>query len=411
MYTSVKSILIPPFDQPIPPRWIEPSLVVFDDLLGPAAIQLIEESASPKAPPASPEQIVVVSRIDLETALPDRAASDGLLRNFAQQHNFPFIRLDGSCDSGCTIPANLLTPGTFIATPASSLTACGALGGIVVKVNGSDLAHAYLTGQIWYRRPPIQTITLAGSLPNTTTWHDLAIHLRPQIQNHALVVIELDQVVTSFNTPQSAEAIVALLTDSPASAILIRPSTANDDSTPTLNITLDNLQPLIAPSATTAAPISQFNNTSIERAYIGSCSTGRIDDLRLAASVLHDNTVAISTVIAPASVADARALDTEKLHPDDPCSPTLTQIFKDSGCDIGLPGCAACVNVLAALATDHSKDERPNHNQPETVIATAVASVSTDSEVRVLTASPLTVAASAITGMVTSANAPVSSSI
>jgi len=404
MPTSVNSIIIPPFDEPLPPQWVEPSLVVFDDLLGPAAIQLIEESANANTSPASPEQIAVISRIDLETALPDRAATDDFLQDFATQHNFPFFRLDGSCESGCSIPADLLQPDTFVATPASSLAACAAIGGIVVPVGATDLAHAYLTARIWYRRPPLQTITFTGSLPDTTTWHDLAIHLRPQIQDRALVVIEFDQL-DARDAQHSAETIVALLADSPASAVLIHPSTTYDDSTPTLNITLDILQPLIAPSATTSAPVSQLKNTPIHRAYIGSCSTGRIDDLRLAASVLHDNKVAIPTVIAPASLADAKALDTEKLDPRDPSSPTLAQIFKDSGCDIGLPGCAACVNGLAALAAIHSNENRPNQqNQPETVVATAVANVNAASDaVRILTASPTTAAASAIHARITAA--------
>ena len=145
------------------------------------------------------------------------------------------------------------------------------------------------------------------------------------------------------------------------------------------------LEPMVAmphlPSGGVA--ISDCAGLAMDQAYIGSCTNGRIEDLRIAAKILKGKEVAIRTLIVPATPSIWKQAKDEGLF----------DIFYEAGCVIAAPTCGACLGgFMGILAADEKCVSTTNRNFVGRM-------GSPKSEVYL--ASPATAAASAITGKLT----------
>lgn len=372
-----------PRDEPAPAVWVEPDLVIVDDLHGPAALRLLVEHFGAHAPLARPDRVHVVSGIDLESALPDRVAAHEALQAFAAQHGLIFTHQIGGCDDGC---APLAPAGRewLIATTRKADAAAAARGCVSVLVQPMDVAALLAKGRTWACRPPVQQIIIEGDLPPGAAVHDLAITLRPLIRRGVWACLDWPQ----HRDDSSLCALCALLLgDSPAQNITVMHGIDDLNAT---RVNASDLSPVIGEDESVHA-LGSFEPTDVDRVYIGSCTTGSVADLRLAAEVLAGQRVHVPTVIAPASMRDVQLLKQVRLGDD---GPDLETVFREAGCDLGLPGCAACVNAIGDVSQPQQAGERL------TVVATAVANVSTRRAARVLTASPITAANIALHGRI-----------
>jgi 3-isopropylmalate/(R)-2-methylmalate dehydratase large subunit len=153
------------------------------------------------------------------------------------------------------------------------------------------------------------------------------------------------------------------------------------------------LQPVVARphSPDNRAFVSEVRGTRLDRAYIGSCTGGKMTDFRAAARVLAGKSVRIDTFVVPATSEIANTLKTERLD-----GQTLEEVFLSAGAKIGPPSCAACLggpsDTFGRLNQALSCISTTNRNFPGRM---------GHKEARVYLASPLTVAASALTGAIT----------
>jgi 3-isopropylmalate/(R)-2-methylmalate dehydratase large subunit len=153
------------------------------------------------------------------------------------------------------------------------------------------------------------------------------------------------------------------------------------------------LQPIVAKphSPDNRAVVSEVRGTKLDRAYIGSCTGGKLTDFRAAAQILKDNSVKIDTFVVPATSEVAAGLKAEKID-----GQTLEEVFLSAGAKVGPPSCAACLGGPS--------DTFGRLNQPLSCISTTNRNFPGrmgHKEARVYLASPLTVAASAVTGVIT----------
>ncbi len=129
----------------------------------------------------------------------------------------------------------------------------------------------------------------------------------------------------------------------------------------------------------------------LDRAYIGSCTGGKMTDFRAAARILEGQTVKIDTFVVPATSEVLAGMRQEKLN-----GQTLEQVFLSAGAKIGSPSCAACLggpsDTFGRLNTALSCISTTNRNFPGRM---------GHKEAQVFLASPMTVAASALTGVIT----------
>jgi len=154
-----------------------------------------------------------------------------------------------------------------------------------------------------------------------------------------------------------------------------------------------SLEPLVAQpfSPARVKPARELKDVRLDQCYIGSCTGGKVTDFRAAASILRDKQVRIKTVIVPATMRVAEALDTERIE-----GQTLAEIFKKAGAAIGPASCAACLggpgDTFGRLNHDEVCISTTNRNFPGRMGSKGS---------QTYLASPLTAAASALTGRIT----------
>jgi 3-isopropylmalate/(R)-2-methylmalate dehydratase large subunit len=156
---------------------------------------------------------------------------------------------------------------------------------------------------------------------------------------------------------------------------------------------VSKLEPIVAKphSPDNRARVSEIRGTKLDRAYIGSCTGGKMTDFREAARILKGRSVKIDTFVVPATSEIARQLKTERVN-----GQTLEEVFLAAGAKIGQPSCAACLggpsDTFGRLNAPLSCISTTNRNFPGRM---------GHKEARVYLASPLTVASSAVTGVIT----------
>ncbi len=158
-------------------------------------------------------------------------------------------------------------------------------------------------------------------------------------------------------------------------------------------IDVSKLEPTVAQphSPDKCAPARKLADVKIDRSYIGSCTGGKLTDFVAAAKVLKGRKVKIETFIVPATTLVDESLDTTRVD-----GHSLRQIFADAGCAIGPASCAACLGGPA--------DTFGRANSAINVISTTNRNFPGrmgSKEAGVYLASPLTAAATALTGKVT----------
>ena len=149
-------------------------------------------------------------------------------------------------------------------------------------------------------------------------------------------------------------------------------------------------------------------DVKIDQAYVGSCTGGKITDMIFAASILNGRQVKVPTFIVPGSTEVHRDMKQLNLHgrPKGPGEKSIEEILIDAGCRVGPSGCSACLggppDTFGRLQKTEVCISTTNRNFPGRM-GSAQASV--------FLASPLTVAASALTGHITDPREYVSSPI
>ena len=155
---------------------------------------------------------------------------------------------------------------------------------------------------------------------------------------------------------------------------------------------VSKMEPVLAKphSPDNKANVSEVKGTKLDRAYIGSCTGGKLTDFRAAAGIMNGKVVKIDTFIVPATTEVARGLDTETIG-----GKSLRDIFLAAGAKIGEASCAACLggpsDTFGRLNTPISCISTTNRNFPGRM---------GHKEAQVFLASPLTVAASALAGTI-----------
>jgi 3-isopropylmalate/(R)-2-methylmalate dehydratase large subunit len=163
---------------------------------------------------------------------------------------------------------------------------------------------------------------------------------------------------------------------------------------------LSTMEPMVAKphSPDNKDTARNCRDVKLDRAYIGSCTGGKITDMIMAANLLKGQKVKIQTFVVPGSTEVHRDMKTLNLRgvPKDNNEKSIEEVLADAGCSLGPSGCGAClggpVDTFGRLQTTEVCISTTNRNFPGRMGSTKSA---------VYLASPLTVAASALTGYVT----------
>jgi len=302
-----------------------------------------------------------------------------------------------------------IRPGEVIIGPDSHTCTYGAFAAFGTGIGSTDLAAAIATGQLWFKVPASIKIVLNGSLGPGVYSKDVilaviarigvdgALYKAMEFTGPALKEMSMEARMTITNMAIEAGAKSGIIGfDKTTKKYLnehLKDKTnytvfeSDDDAEycSTKEFDCSKIEPMVAlphlPG--NGVPIGECAGKVMDQAYIGSCTNGRIEDLRIAAKILKAKQVAIRTIVVPATPTIWKQAKDEGLF----------DIFYNAGCVIAAPTCGACLGgfmgVLAAgercvSTTNRNFVGRMGHPKSEVYLA-----------------SPATTAASAIEGKLT----------
>jgi 3-isopropylmalate/(R)-2-methylmalate dehydratase large subunit len=250
-------------------------------------------------------------------------------------------------------------PGEVIVGGDSHTCTYGAFGAFSAGIGSTDLAAAIATGILWFKVPASMRFTLTGSLGKGVFSKDVVLEVIRRIGTDgalyraieyvgpALREMSMEARMTITNMAIEAGGKNAIMAcDEVTEAYLkgrlkgrqeydIFESDADAQYVHDDTIDCSSLEPLVAfphlPS--NGRRISECAGEAMDQCYIGSCTNGRIEDYRVAASIMKGRQVKIRTLIVPATPSVWRQANDEGLW----------DIFYDAGCVVSAPTCGACL--------------------------------------------------------------------
>jgi len=384
-------------------------IVLFIDVTGPAAVTMLEEKGIDKVFDA---EKIIVTPDHFQPAKDIKSAElHKRLDKWARKHNIKYyykIGRAGVCHALLPEQGHI-RPGEVIIGPDSHTCTYGAFAAFGTGVGSTDLAAAISTGQLWFKVPESIKFVLNGALGKGVYSKDVILAVIKQVGvdgalykamefiGPALKKMSMEARMTITNMAIEAGGKNGIMAfDETTKQYLdgrlkgkteyeVFASDADAQYSRTIEIDCSKLEPMVAlphlPS--NGAPISKCAGNVMDQAYIGSCTNGRMEDLRIAASIMKGKKVAIRTLIVPATPTIWKQAKDEGLF----------DIFYDAGCVIAAPTCGACLGgFMGILAEGEKCVSTTNRNFVGRM-------GSPKSEVYL--ASPATAAASAIEGKLT----------
>ena len=337
----------------------EIDVIMCHDVTTTPAIDMLAEKGLSKV--AHPERVVIMPDHFVPNKDIKSAEMVAKIRRWAKEQGiekFYELGRHGVCHALLPEQGHV-RPGTTIICGDSHTSTHGALGAFSTGVGSTDLAATLATGELWFKVPEsilfrlngklgkgvyskdvileiIRRIGVDGALYKTMEFtgeliDDLSVEARMTICNMA---IEAGGKSGIINPDQKTIDYVKERTDVPFELFT---SDADAEFSQVIDIDVSDLEPIVAfphlPS--NGKPVSQIGDVPVDQAYLGSCTNGRIEDLRVAAEIMKDKKVAKNTrmIVVPATTDIWKQANKEG----------LLDIFMDAGATVSAPTCGACL--------------------------------------------------------------------
>jgi 3-isopropylmalate/(R)-2-methylmalate dehydratase large subunit len=249
---------------------------------------------------------------------------------FGRKLRLPHLKLDRGICHQLLVESPLCTPGALIVGADSHTITAGGIGACATGMGSTDILFALATGTTWLRCPETLRVILRGSLPDTCGGRDIVLELLRrlgqdgaqyrslELHDRSEPLLSQDDRFAIANMAVEAGAKFGLFVPDEVTLAYCRardghtPSElpqpdANADYAGTLELDLSTLSPRVAKpwSPANVVSVEELADTPLSIAFIGSCSSGRLQDLRDAARELDGKRVHehVRLIVIPASVA------------------------------------------------------------------------------------------------------------
>ena len=301
----------------------------------------------------------------------------------------------------------LVLPGEVYVGGDSHTNTTGTLGAFACGLGHTDIAYVLLNGKIWFKVPETLYFKINGKLPEHVMAKDLilkiigdigtdgAAYKAMQFGGSGIDEMSVDERLTLTNMTTEAGAkngiiepdqkITDYLAERGATNFSAVKGDADANYAKTFEYEASEIEPIVAKpfSPENVSVVRETSSIELDKAYIGSCTGAKLEDLKAVAKILKGRKVKIRTEILPAAISIyKKALENG-----------FIKIFLDAGVTVGPPTCGACCGAhMGVLAKDEICVSTTNRNFPGRM-------GHVDSQTYL--ASPLVVAASAVTGKLT----------
>jgi len=338
------------------------------------------------------------------------AVNQHICRLFAREYGIDVYDINSGIGTHLLIDEGYVYPGSTAVSTDSHANILGAVGAFGQGMGDKDIAAAWSKGKVWFKVPASVRLILEGELPSSVYAKDVVLNLLNQFGANSLLGYSVEIYGDCVDKMGVGDriTIASMATEMGAITILFPPnaevidyckSRAKKDFTAVFadeeasyekvfNIDASAFKPMLSrpgkPHDTTGIDIER--GTKIDSAFIGSCTNGRMEDMRAVAKILTNRKVAPGVVlkIVPATdVVWTRCLEEG-----------IIDIFKKAGALVSNAGCAGCAaGQVGQNGPGEVTISTGNRNFP-----------GKQGKGSVYLASPATVAASAVAGYITDEN-------
>ncbi|MEJ2314676.1 MAG: 3-isopropylmalate dehydratase large subunit [Nitrospirota bacterium] len=327
-----------------------------------------------------------------------------LMRDFSREHEIAnYFEVGRMGIEHALLPEQgLVLPGDLVIGADSHTCTYGALGAFSTGVGSTDLAAAMATGECWFKVPQAMKFVYFGKLGRWVTGKDLILHtigdigvdgalyMAMELVGETISALPMHGRLTMCNMAIEAGAKNGIIAPDDVTESYVRGRAkrpyafySSDPGASYVEVReydCSKIPPTVAcphlPSNT--KPAAELSDVRIDQAVVGSCTNGRLEDLREAASVLKGNTVHpdVRMIVIPATQEIYRKAMDEG----------LLGIFLDAGASVSTPTCGPCLGghmgVLAAgeraiATTNRNFRGRMGHPESEVYLSNpAVAAAS-----------------------------------
>lgn len=353
------------------------------------------------------EKVILVIDHIAPASTEQSAKMHKLMRDFVEEQSIKYfydVGRGGVCHQ--VMVEKHVEPGNVIVGADSHTTTYGALGAFSTGIGSTEMASVWLTGKLWFKIPEAINIIFNGEMTKSVYPKDLVLYTIGQLGADGAIykgvkfsgdtirnmsvegrltlcnmvvemggkngIIEPDEKVYNYLNKQAKEDLR---------------DDEDSEYDKTFEYDASKLEPMVACPSTVdnVKSVSEVEGVKIDQALIGSCTNGRLSDLRIAAEILKNRKVkkGVRALVIPASQDVFKAALNEH----------LLETFIDAGVMICNPNCGPCYGGhLGLLAEGEVCISSSNRN-----FVGRMGSPKAD----IYLASPATVAASAITGKIT----------
>ncbi|NOX14453.1 MAG: 3-isopropylmalate dehydratase large subunit [Epsilonproteobacteria bacterium] len=357
-------------------------MVIGNDITTPISIKAFEESEVEKL--ANPDGFSIV--MDHFIPAKDIASANQakISRDFAYKHNLKhfFDEKDMGIEHALLPEKGLVVPGDVIIGADSHTCTHGALGVFSTGMGSTDISFALITGGNWFKVPVAIKVVFSGKPGELIYGKDLILEVIRQLgvdgalyktlefTGETIKYLNMDDRFSLCNMAIEAGAKNGIIAVDDVTREFLKDKNlarepkefySDDDASyvRTIHIDVTKLEPVIAyphlPS--NGKPLSQAvsDNIAVDQVFIGSCTNGRLEDLRIAAKILKGKKVARKTrlIITPATQKISLQASKEG----------LVEIFIEAGAVFSNPTCGACLGgYMGILGKDEVCISTTNRN-------------------------------------------------
>ena len=385
-------------------------IVMVHDLTGPLAVEAFKKIGVQKVWDNQKAVVILDHQVPAESV--KAAELHKTMRQFAKDQKLRIydVGRGGICHQVMPEKGHVI-PGTVIVGADSHTCTYGAFGAFATGIGSTEAAAVLATGKIWLKVPEAIKVNVTGKFRNFVTPKDLILAIigrvkvdgaiyksteftGPTIRNMSIagrmtlcnMAVEMGAKNGIIEPDETTRKFLEGRTETLPKFDWLR---SDEDAIyeQTMEFDVSTMEPQIAcpSSVDNVRPVSEVDDMPIEQAFIGSCTNGRIEDLRLAAHVLKGKRVkdGVRAIVIPASQeVYKQALDEG-----------LMEIFTNAGAIVCGSACGPCLGGhIGLLAAGETCVSTSNRNFIGRMGST---------QANVFLASPATVAASAITGKIT----------
>jgi len=342
-------------------------MILANDITAPIAIREFHRLGVDKV--FDPKKVVMVPDHFVPNKDVASAEQAKLMREFAHEQGVIYFEVGQTGIEHVLLPEQgLVLPGEVVIGADSHTCTYGALGALATGMGSTDIAAAMATGDIWMKVPPTIKLVYHGSLGEWVGGKDLILHTIGNIgvdgalysaiefAGEAIDALSMDGRFTMANMAVEAGAKAGIFRVDNKTQLYIksraqRPYAVYEpdgdaEYSQRIEYDVSDIEPQVALpySPANTKPVSQVGDIAINQAVIGSCTNGRLDDLRVAARILKGRKVypGVRCIIIPGS---------QQVYLD-ALSMGIIETFIKAGAVVSTPTCGPCLGGHMGVLAD-----------------------------------------------------------